>query len=99
MEKRLNLRFNLDREADRRAWEYLQSVGNRNKRIRQAVNFYSERLKEESKENAFLERIVDAVRNELRAAPTLALAQLLHAQERAVPEKSEETILDFLDGF
>lgn len=94
MEKRLNLRFNLSREPDRKAWEYLQSESNRNRKIILAVNAYADRLKESSKEDAFLERIVETVRKELRAAPAL-----LPPTKEDVRENSEDAILDFLDGF
>ena len=41
--KRFSLRFNLDNEADRRAWEYLQPVtDSKNKTIISAINAYFE---------------------------------------------------------
>ena len=104
MEKRLNLRFNLNREAERKAWEFIERTSgkSRNKQIIRAINAYAERQTETEREEAFLNRLVDAVRQELRTSPTLALAQLLQPQTPVVnPEskETEETILDFLDGF
>lgn len=41
--KRFSLRFNLDNEADRRAWEHLQPVtDSKNKTIISAINAYFE---------------------------------------------------------
>ena len=43
MTKRFSLRFNLDNEADRKAWEYLQSAPeSKNKAIISAINAYFE---------------------------------------------------------
>ena len=43
MTKRFSLRFNLNNEADRKAWEYLQSAPNsKNKAIISAINAYFE---------------------------------------------------------
>ena len=43
MTKRFSLRFNLDNEADRKAWEHLQSAPNsKNKAIISAINAYFE---------------------------------------------------------
>ena len=43
MTKRFSLRFNLDNEADRRAWEHLQSApDSKNKKIISAINAYFE---------------------------------------------------------
>ena len=43
MTKRFSLRFNLDNEAERRAWEHLQSApDSKNKAIISAINAYFE---------------------------------------------------------
>ena len=43
MTKRFSLRFNLDNEADRKAWEHLQSApDSKNKAIISAINAYFE---------------------------------------------------------
>ncbi len=43
MTKRFSLRFNLDNEADRRAWEHLQTApDSKNKAIISAINAYFE---------------------------------------------------------
>ena len=40
--KRLSIRFNLDEEADRNAWNYLQNVsGSKNQRVIDAINISS----------------------------------------------------------
>lgn len=110
MEKRLNLRFNLNRESDRRAWEYLrnQSVS-MNKAVISAINSCIDHELQSDKEQALIDRIAEAVRTELHSAPAFTLSQLL--QPQAIPlqqaeniseedqSEAEENILDFWDSF
>ena len=109
MEKRLNLRFNLNRECDRRAWEYLRSQSvSMNKAVISAINSCIDHELQSDKEQALIERIAEAVRTELHSAPAFTLTQLLQPQfipqqEKPIPEEdpteTEENILDFLDSF
>ena len=106
MEKRLNLRFNLNREADRTAWEYIRShSGSMNKTAIHAICEQAKSEQQTEYENRFLERVIDAVRAEIRMAPMLSLSQFLQSQ--SVPQQesntqqseSEEALFDFLDQF
>ena len=64
------LRFNLDRERDREAWEVLQSVpGSRNAYILNAVCAYAKQLTQEEACAAFQQQILGVIRAELTAQP------------------------------
>ncbi len=121
-----NIRFNLEKEADRAAWEHLQLRDKREHRsysrvVIAAVNDYFERqgqlasdpyLETREKEDAFLQRVLETIRDGLgHSAPVSAsdvLVQLLQSvQPQAVPEKetqgeqqeADDLALDFVDGF
>lgn len=69
MEQRVNLRFNLNRQDDRRAWEYLkqQTVLRESSINRTLVEILLEHFSAQEKadsEDALIERIVAAVRKE-----------------------------------
>ena len=106
MEKRLNLRFNLNRETDQTAWEYLRSYGgSMNKAAIRAICEQAKSEQQTESENRFLERVIDAVRAEIRMAPMLSLSQILQPQSAPQQEinthqsESEEVLFDFLDHF
>ena len=106
MEKRLNLRFNLDREADRRAWEYLcRQNCSKNKAIISAIIAHEDQQQRSKTEQAFLNRIIDTIRTELRSAPLFGLSQILQPQviQQQEPEledpESVDNLMDFLDSF
>lgn len=74
-----NIRLNLDNEADRKAWEYLQSMDRKKyksytKAVVIAVNEYFDRqqrlasdpyLETREKEDEFLQKILDTIQNGL----------------------------------
>lgn len=82
-----NIRFNLEKEADRRAWEYLQRMDRTqyksySKAVILAVTEYFERqerladdpyLETREKEDAFLRRVIEAIEQGLRSAAPLGL--------------------------
>ena len=82
-----NIRFNLSKEADRKAWEYLQTMDRKQyksytKAVVVALNDYfarQEKQKEDSyletreKEDAFLKQIEEVIENEIRESATLFL--------------------------
>ena len=82
------LRFNLNREDDRRALEYLRSAdGYRSysRAVIAAVNDHFSRLEKmkddpyletREKEDAFLRRVQETIEKSLSAAPAVQLAQL-----------------------
>ena len=110
MEQRVNLRFNLNRTDDRRAWEYLkqQTVLRESSLNRTLVEILLEHFAAQQKtdnEDALIERIVAAVRKELRHTPAFSLSQLFQhpaAESPSANQESEETeaiVEDFLENF
>lgn len=105
--KALCLRFDLANEDERRAYDYLQNrdkseFGSYTKLVSRAVNEFFERksrLKDDpyfetrEKEDAFIARVLDAVRH---SAPSLPVSQEAEAAEQ---EENVEAMFAFLDGF
>ena len=91
MTKRFSLRFNLDNEADRKAWEHLQSVtDSKNKAIISAINAYFET-------DGNLEKIIRETLRECLKDISVVKA----AAEESTEEISEDenTLMDSLDMF
>ena len=90
MTKRFSLRFNLDNEADRKAWEYLQSApDSKNKAIISAINAYFEA-------DGNIEKVIrETIRACLKDMP------IVKAVEEPIEEISEDenTLMDSLDLF
>ena len=130
MSKRIvstNVRFDLGKELDRMAWEYLQRRDKRqyrsySKAVIAAVNDYFERrgrlaadpyLETREKEDAFLQRMLETIRDGIThavstnaAGTLLQLIQGVHPQVETDVEVSqqdqretEDMALDFVDGF
>ena len=105
--KALCLRFDLADEDERRAYDYLQNrnkaeFGSYTKLVSRAVNEFFERrlrLKDDpyfetrEKEDAFIARVLDAVRH---SALSLPVSQETEAAEQ---EENVEAMFAFLDGF
>ena len=105
--KALCLRFNLADEEECRAYDYLQNrdkteFGSYTKLVSRAVNEFFERrlrLKDDpyfetrEKEDAFIARVLDAVRH---SAPSLPVSQETKAAEQ---EENVEAMFAFLDDF
>ena len=86
-----NIRFNLEKEADRAAWDHLQQRDRRqfrsySKAVIAAVNDYFERrgrldadpyLETREKEDAFLLRVLETVRAGLNQSPPVNAADTL----------------------
>ena len=103
----LCLRFDLTDEDERKAYDHLQNrdkadFGSYTKLISRAVNEFFERrlrLKDDpyfetrDKEDAFIARVLDAVRH---SAPSLPVSQ---EKEAAEQEENVEAMFAFLDGF
>ena len=122
-----NVRLDLEKGPDRMAWEYLQQRDKRqyrsySKAVIAAVNDYFERrgrlaadpyLETREKEDAFLRRVLETIREGLnRAAPTNTANMLLHllqgvpqqmTPDAEVPQheqqEAEDMALDFVDSF
>ena len=118
-----NIRLNLDRPEDRRAWEYLQSLDRKKYRsysraVVTAENDYFARqerlaadpyLETREKEDAFLEKVLDTIREGMQSSGTglTGLATLLRGLQgvQAPPPKQEamsdedlDTAMEFIDS-
>ena len=105
--KALCIRFDLSDEDERKAYDYLQNrdkeeFGSYTKLVSRAVNEFferRERLKDDpyfetrEKEDAFIARVLDAVRH---SAPSLPASLEAEAVEH---EENVEAMFAFLDGF
>ena len=103
--KALCLRFDLADEDERKAYDYLQNrdkaeFGSYTKLVSRAVNEFFERrsklrddpyFETREKEDAFIARVLDAVRH---SAPSLPVSQ-----EAAEQEENVEAMFAFLDDF
>ena len=105
--KALCLRFDLADEDERKAYDYLQNrdkaeFGSYTKLVSRAVNEFFERrsrletdpyFETREKEDAFIARVLDAVRH---SAPSLPVSQETKAAEQ---EENVEAMFAFLDDF
>ena len=91
MTKRFSLRFNLDNEADRKAWEYLQSAPeSKNKTIISAINAYFE-------QDGNLEKVI---RETIRAClKDISVVQAVTEEPTEEISEDENTLMDSLDMF
>ena len=98
-----NIRFNLEKEADRTAWEYLQHRDKKQHRsysraVIAAVNDYFERrgrlvfdpyLETREKEDAFLLRVLETIRAGFdHAAPASTANTLLNLLQKIPPQSA-----------
>ena len=104
-----NIRLNLNRPADRQAWEYLQGMDRKkyksySRAVVAAVNDYFLRqerravdpyLETREKEDAFLQKVLDTIREGLQSsgAGLSGLAALLQGIQTAAPP-AEQTMTD-----
>ena len=90
MTKRFSLRFNLDNEVERKAWEHLQSApDSKNKAIIASINAYFET-------DGNIEKVIrETIRECLKDMP------IIKAVEEPIEEISEDenTLMDSLDLF
>ena len=105
--KNLKIRFNLDKENDRKAYEYLQGADHSySKAVISAICAFLELSERTATENAFLERVIVTIREETaKINPLGGLLQLVQTPSAQVPAEketsaeTEEAVLDFLDNF
>ena len=104
--KNLKIRFNLDKENDRKAYGYLQSAEKSySKAVISAICEYLELSERTATEDAFRERIISTIREEVsKSNPFGGLLQLVQtpsAQTTTEKEntETEEAVMDFLDNF
>ena len=103
--KNLKIRFNLDKENDRKAYEYLQCADHSySKAVISAICEYlglSERM---ATEDAFLERIIATIKEESAKNNPFGLLQLVQTPSAVTPAEkenteTEEAVMDFIDNF
>lgn len=91
--KRMSLRFNLDNESDRKAWEHLQSVpDSKNKAVIDALNASFEQA------NALADLIRQTIR-ECLSAGTFVPADISFQTEELEVSEDEAALLDAMDDF
>ena len=91
MTKRFSLRFNLDNEADRKAWEHLQSVtDSKNKAIISAINAYFET-------DGNIEKVIrETIRECLK---DISVVQAATEEPTEEISEDENTLMDSLEMF
>ena len=104
--KNMKIRFNLNKENDRKAYDYLQGTEKSySKAVISAICEYlglSERM---ATEDAFLERIISTIREEVSKSNHFGgLLQLVQTPPVPTPTEkenteNEETVMDFMDNF
>ena len=116
-----NIRLNLNRPDDRKAWEYLQALDRKkyksySRAVVAAVNDYFSRqerlaadpyLETREKEDAFLQKVLDTIREGLQASGSgiSGLAALLQGIQPAAPyaeqtmtDEDLDTAMDFINS-
>ena len=105
--KNIKVRFNLSKENDSKAYEYLQNAEvSYSKAIISAICGYMELSEIKESEGAFLERVISTIREEVaKINPLGGLLQLVQQPVAQTPAEkvnnaeSEEAMLNFLDSF
>ena len=110
--ERLGIRFNLDKETDRKAFEFLQCYDKEkhkslNKFLIDIIAEYAETYNIEQEQNDFLERVISTIRQELKSNATLTLASLFSQPQPIVqqevieetnPDENAATSLEFINS-
>ena len=110
--RNVKLRLNLDREEDRRVFDFLQSKDDSyTKTVVSALCEYLDRSDEKTREDMFLTRLTAIIREEMAnhnpLTELLNMVQTTSAQtpsvlptvEKEEATETEEALLDFLDNF
>ena len=103
--KNIKVRFNLEKENDRRAYEFLKaSETSYSKAVISAICGYLDLSESKATEDVFLERVVQTIRQEAASFnPLRGLLQLAQTQPPLTAEESEDennqAVLDFLASF
>ena len=105
--KNVKVRFNLNKENDRRAYEFLKaSETSYSKAVISAICGYMDLSENKATEDAFLERVIQTIRQEtVSLNPLRGLLQLAQTSAQTPPAaeepdaETEEAVLDFLDSF
>ena len=105
MIKNVKIRFNLNNENDRKAYDYLQGTEKSySKAVISAICEYLGLSERTANEDAFLERVITTIKEELAKANPFGLLQLVQTPPAQIPTEKENTetedvVMDFLDNF
>lgn len=105
MIKNVKIRFNLDKKNDRKVYEYLQGTDHSySKAVISAICEYLGLSERTATEDAFLERVITTIKEELAKTNPFGLLQLVQAPPAVTPTEkenteTEEAVMDFLDNF
>ena len=104
--KNMKIRFNLNKENDRKAYDYLRNTEKSySKAVISAICEYMDLSERLATEDAFRERIIATIREEVsKSNPFGGLLQLVQTPSAPTPTESEnteteETVMDFMDNF
>lgn len=104
--KNVKIRFNLDKENDRRAYDYLQDAEKSYSRaVISAICAFLDLSERTAAEDAFLKRVISTIREEVgKSNPLGGLLQLVQTPPGVTPAEkenteTEEAVMDFLDNF
>ena len=101
MTTKITIRFNDGKTADKRALDYLQTVGiSYSKAVIKAINAYLNLQTEEERKDAFLQVVRNIVREELKANPVMGMMPYFQPPVEQKPtQENEDAMLAFLDAF
>ena len=106
MIKNMKIRFNLNNENDRKAYDYLQGAEKSySKAVISAICEYLGLSERTATEDAFRERIISTIREEVsKSNPFGGLLQLVQTPPAQISTEkenteTEEAVMDFLDNF
>ena len=90
--KRISIRFNMENEADQKAWEFLQDIkDSKNKTVIAAINSYYE------PDNS---SVADIVRQTIRECfQNVSVVQPIQTEQPPTLTEDENALLDSLDDF
>ena len=105
--KNVKIRFNLDKEDDRRAYDYLQGADKSySKAVISAICGFMESSERTASEDNFLERVISTIREEVaKSNPLGGLLQFVQTPpaqilaEKENKAETEENVMDFMDNF
>lgn len=91
--KNVKIRFNLDKENDRRAYDYLQNAENSySKAVISAICGFMDLSERTATEDAFLERVISTIREEVaKSNPLGGLLQFVQTPSAQTPAEKENT--------
>ena len=101
MTTKITIRFNDGKAVDKRALDYLQTVGiSYSKAVIKAINAYLDLQTEEERKEAFLQEIRNIVRDELRANPVMGMMPYFQPPvDQKTTHETEDAMLAFLNAF